>query len=407
MQKAIKHFLGYLQFVVIRFREDRCFQVAGSLTYTTTLSLVPLITVAVSLFSTFPAFSELLGYLEDFVQDNMLPDAAEKVITVYMGEFSQKAAKLNAMGIAILAVTATMLMLTIDRSFNKIWRVQRPRSLLLRFLTYWAVLSLGPLLIGASLSMTSYLVSISGGIGNGAETLGKHLLKFLPLFLTSIAFMLLYLIIPNRYVSFRDALIGGLIAGITFALMERSFALYIANVPTYTIVYGVFASIPILLIWLYLSWVVVLVGAVITATLPHFKDYHFHMNKLPGSSFYEALVILRALVIAQRTGRSLKVKEIRNQTHMSIDQCEEILEALSRAGWAAKLSTNGWVLTSDAENIKFADVFARFVYAPPLFVKELQDDRLSQMLIDFSKKCEERMQVSLKQVFDERPKGLS
>ncbi|MDO9064350.1 MAG: YihY family inner membrane protein, partial [Sulfuricella sp.] len=164
MPQKFSRVTPFLLLVRRRFKEDRCVQFAASLTYTTLLALVPIVTIALTVLSAFPVFTDLMAQLKAFILGNFVPISAGKIISVYMQQFSQKAAHLTALGIGLLAVTAFVLMLTIDHAFDVIWRVRRKRPLLRRFLIYWAALTLGPLLIGASLSLTSYLVSIPLGL---------------------------------------------------------------------------------------------------------------------------------------------------------------------------------------------------------------------------------------------------
>lgn len=212
MSRSLHDYFGFMRFLARRFDEDRCIQIASSLTFTTLLSLVPLFAIALTVISAFPVFSDLMVQLKLFLLTNMVPEVAGKIITVYMQQFSEKAAGLTAAGIAGLAVTALMLMQTIEHAFNLIWRITTPRPLLQRVLTYWAVLTLGPVLIGASLSLTTYLLRYSLGYVTSMPTLGVTILKIAPLAIIILAFSLLYLAVPNRYVPLRHALIGGLVA---------------------------------------------------------------------------------------------------------------------------------------------------------------------------------------------------
>ena len=163
------------------------------------------------------------------------------------------------------------MMLTIDNAFNVIWRVTRPRPLVKRLVAYWAVLTLAPLLIGASLSLTSWLVGLSMGYGKHISSFGIVVLKILPVLFTTLAFTLLFRLVPNRYVPRRHALIGALVAAVMFETINRVFGYYVSHFPTYKLVYGAFASVPIFLMWIYLSWLTILFGAVITASLSHWR----------------------------------------------------------------------------------------------------------------------------------------
>ena len=254
-----------------RFREERCLQIASSLTFTTLLAIVPILTVALTLISAFPVFREQLQHVERFLVSYMLPESAA-ALAGYAEQFAANAARLTTVGLAFLFVTAIIVLLTIDRAFNQIWRVPRPRSTAQRFLIYWALLTVGPPLIGASLSVTYWLVGKSLGLVRDMPIAAEVMLDVVPLLLTATAFTLAYITIPNRRVLVRDAVTGGLLAAIAFEAMKRGFAFYITQFPTYKLVYGAFAGVPIFLLWIYLSWLVVLIGAVTAAVMPEWRE---------------------------------------------------------------------------------------------------------------------------------------
>jgi membrane protein len=361
----VRQFKLLANFVVLvyrRFKEERCFQLCGSLTFTTLLALVPLITIMLTVVTAFPVFDEIVQTLRSFVTVNMVPEASSSLITVYMQQFSDNAARLTALGIVLLAVTSIMLMLTIDRAFNTIWRVKRPRPLIQRVLIYWSVLTVGPLLVGGSLSLTSWLVTQSMGLGKQAPELTIAVLKLVPLMLTSVAFGFLYRTVPNRQVTVLDAAVGGIIAAFAFEAMKIGFGHFLAKIATYKLVYGTFASLPIFLMWIYLSWVVVVFAAVITAVLPYWRTGGVLLKQPPGSQFVEAVDILKLLYRAYGDGRVLNLQQLRMAVRLSWEDAEAILDKLVMAGWVAKLQGNGWVLARDAGAIRVGDVFRMFVF---------------------------------------------
>jgi membrane protein len=261
-----RHLVAFALEVPRRLFEDRLTQSAGSLTYTTLLASVPLVTVALSLATAFPVFETAMAALQEYVIENFLPDAGLGVLADQIDEFTARAGSLTAIGLGILGVTAVMLMLTIDDTLNRIFRVERKRPLVQRITMYWAVLSLGPLLIGLGLSMTSALVVNSFGMLN-LDRAAEYVLRGLPFLLTWAALASLYILVPNRRVAVTDALLGGFLAGIVFELAKRGFAVYVSHFPTYTLIYGAFATLLIFLVWLYVSWLIVLAGATFTAML--------------------------------------------------------------------------------------------------------------------------------------------
>ena len=343
-----------------RFYEERALQTAGSLTYTTLLSLVPLFTVALAVATAFPVFDQTMGALQVFILDNFLPDARGiDTIADEITSFTKNAGRLTAIGLGFFIVTSVMLMMTIDVSLNRLFRVQRQRPMLQQVLMYWAVLTLGPVLIGGSLSMTSFAVGASFGwlrLGYVADLV----LGVLPFVFTCAALTLLYSVVPYRSVRARDALIGGILAGIAFELAKRGFAVYLARFPTYTLIYGAFATIPIFLLWLYMSWVVVLAGATLTAMLP---AYRFAEGKpIPGRDLMDALAVLSVLARAQNKGGPVRLSQVSNQVRLMPHRCEAALERAARLGWTARTEKDSWVLARDADTIRVIDIFRKFAF---------------------------------------------
>jgi membrane protein len=350
----------FILHVLRRFQEERCLQVASSLTYTTLLSLVPLVTVALTLISAFPAFQEFTSHVDDFLSENVLPEPISDVISRYLEEFTEKAARLTALGIAGLAITSFLLMYTIERAFNVIWRVRRGRGVAQRVVMYWSILTLGPALIGASLTMTTFVISRSMGWAESAW-IGDTALKLIPPLFTIAAFTLLYYIVPSRPVQPTHALIGGLVAGVSFEVMKRGFALYVALTPTYTIVYGAFATIPVFLVWIYASWVVTVLGAVVAALLPDYRLLRGDRRAPVGVAFAEALQVLRVLVRCQRRSETPDVRRICERAGVTREACEAVLEHLCEAGWVTRAAGWRWVLACDPDTVSIAEIHRGFV----------------------------------------------
>src|SRR5687767_988648 len=353
-------FADFCLAVFWRFYEERALQTAGSLTYTTLLSLVPLITVALAVATAFPVFDETIGALQPFLLENFLPDAQGiDTIADQITAFSSNAGRLTAIGLVFFFVTAVMLMMTIDTSLNRLFRVQRSRPMLQQVLMYWAVITLGPVLIGLSLSMTSFAVGASFGWLR-LSIVADAVLGVLPFLFTCAALTLLYAIVPYRHVRARDALIGGVLAGIVFELAKRGFAIYLTRFPTYTLIYGAFATIPIFLVWLYTSWVVVLAGATLTAMLPAYR--YAEGRPIAGRDFVDALLVLSVLARAQAQGGAVRLRQISDQLRLMPHRCEAVLERAARLGWTARTEKDGWVLARDADTIRVADLYRAFAF---------------------------------------------
>jgi membrane protein len=296
------------------------------------------------------------------VLENVLPEAEGlSALADQINSFTERAGQLTAIGVAGLALTGVMLMMTIDESLNRIFRVRRRRSLGLRLLTYWAVITLGPLLVGGSLSITSYLVGVSFGYINLPRE-AQYPLGVLPFILTCGALALLYIAVPYRHVAWRHGLVGALFAGVLFEIAKRGFAFYISNFPTYAFIYGTFATILIFLLWLYVSWMVVLIGATLTAMLPGWRNIGSEVNRAPGRELAEALDVLGVLTRAQSEGRTMSIMRIARETGMLPYRAEAILERGAALGWVAKGEKDLWLLARNADSIKVDDVYRAFVY---------------------------------------------
>jgi membrane protein len=269
------------QAVARRFAGDRCSRVAGALSYTTLFALVPLSAVVVAVVSVFPVFRPVMDTVQEFVYGNFVPATGE-VVRKYLQQFALNAGKLTAWGLLLLVAAALMVMATIERTFNDIWHVPQTRKRLHRFLAYWALLTLGPILIGVSLTVTSYLMSLPLFSGNAALS-GFRAFAFglLPPFSEWLAFVLLYTIVPNHPVRLRHALAGGLFAMVLFEVAKRGFGYFVVTIPSYRLLYGALAALPLFLIWIYLSWVVILLGAVLTAALPEWVNRLFPVANSP------------------------------------------------------------------------------------------------------------------------------
>jgi membrane protein len=381
-----------------RFDEERCLQIASSLTYTALLALVPILTVALTMMSAFPVFRELTYHIETFVVANMLPESAES-IAAYTEKFADNAARLTAVGLAFLFVTAMIVLQTIDRAFNQIWRVPRSRPTVQRVFVYWAILTVGPVLVGASLSLTSWLVSQSLGLVKDLPLAGEAVLKVVPIGLTGIAFSLLYFALPNRRVLARDALSGGFLAALAFEWMKHGFALYITHFPAHTVIYGAFASVPIFLLWIYLSWVVVLCGAVAAAVMPEWRDRASRVEPVPGGQFLEALQVLRILWEAHRAGEVVEVSRLHAALRLPVDRVEAVLDSMSSARWVGRVG-RGWTLTKDASGISVADLYRHFVFrAGPRLAARPSGEELDRLALELTGGIEERMKLPLEELF--------
>ena len=267
--KKIIH--GYLVYLLGRFHEDRILYYSGYLSYVTLLSMVPLLAVVFSFFSIFPVFEKLKEEVEEFVFRNFVP-ALGDVVQEQILSFVENATRMTPLGLLVLLIIAVLLLSSIDHTLNQIWHVRKNRGLIVSYSIYLVVLITSPFLLGTSLAATSYLVSLSGIEEGSALFLIKLLLSSLPFLGSFLFFLLLYIIVPHTKVHFWSAVSGALIATLLFEISKSAFALYFIHFPVYQVIYGALAVIPLLFIWVFISWVVVLVGAQIAASLDGFLE---------------------------------------------------------------------------------------------------------------------------------------
>jgi membrane protein len=240
---------------------------ASSLSFTTLLALVPMATVMFAFVAQFPVFQRFVNALEGFVLRNLLPGSTSTVVHEYILAFAAQAARLTGVSIAAIAVTALLAMATVEREFNVIWGVQKQRPLARRIVVYLLVLTVVPVSIGASISLTTWLVGESLAAVPLRKTSAAIVLRTLPFVFAAAGLTLLYKAVPARSVRWSQALAGGVAAALAIEAAKYAFAWYVTKVATYELVYGALASLPVFLLWIYLGWVVVLAGAAISATL--------------------------------------------------------------------------------------------------------------------------------------------
>ncbi|WP_424859557.1 YihY family inner membrane protein [Tepidimonas sp. HKU77] len=345
-----------------RLARDRLGVAAGSLTFTTTISLVPLLTVALAIFSAFPAFARVEQRLQRWMVEALVPESIARQVSSALWQFSANAAKIGWSGALVLLITALALVLTIDRQLNDIWRVRRLRPLAQRVLVYWALLTLGPLCLAAALSASSYALSVSKGWLPAVHAGVRWLLDIGGFALVVLGVAALYRYVPNAPVRLRHALVGGVFVAIAFELAQQALAWYLRTVPTYSAVYGAFATLPILLVWLYLLWLIVLLGAVIVAYLPSLLAGVARRGDTPGWPFQLALELLAALDAARAAPRpGLSVPQLARRLRVDALQLDEPLSALQALGWVGQLSDDEgrWVLLVDLHERHLGDLAQR------------------------------------------------
>jgi membrane protein len=402
MRKNLRDIIVLIRFIAARFVQDRCAETAASLTFTTLLSLVPMVTIALTVFSAFPVFEDFSAQIKTFLMQNLMPENAGKIITQYMQQFAESATRLTTMGVLFLGVTAMLMMLTIDKAFNVIWRVIRPRPLVKRLIVYWAVLTLAPLLIGASLSLTSWLVGLSMGYAKHMPLFGMGVLKILPVLFTTMAFALMFRLVPNRHVPRAHALTGAIVAAIVFESMNRLFGYYISHFPTYKLVYGAFASVPIFLMWIYLSWLSILLGAVIAASLSHWRA-PATQNLTPAAQLLDALRILQFMSKCLEQGKVATLSELSKSLFLGYDVLENILEKLANVDMVSKAEGDGWLLMRSPNHIRASELLRVFVLDSDSLPVEQNGEPLQQWLVSCDVQLENVADTTLQDLFSRSP----
>lgn len=373
------------RFAARRAGEVRLQQVAGSLTFTTVLSIVPLFAVGLALFSAFPLFSEYREALQ-VLAAKTLPKQIGDTVLNYVAEFASQAGRLTAAGLIFLAVSALAMIMTVDHALNDIWQVRNRRPLWQRLLIYWAILTLGPIVMGASVTASSFLWTPSAEELRRVPWLVRVLLDYTPVLLTGFAFAALYVFVPNRPVRWKDALIGGFVAAVLSELLRAGFASYVARGSVRSI-YGAFAALPLFLLWIYFSWYVLLFGAAITSTLPRLRATRFSDEVRAGNAFITALAMLRPLLAAPRAAPALPLEALAAGARTDLVDAEQLLETLERLGYVRRLagtrrrgSASEWLLACDPQQMSLRPLFERSAVDPRNLLLALDAEGLGSLL---------------------------
>ncbi len=399
----------FARFSIHQFYRQRGLQIASSLAYATLLSLVPLVTVMFGFLSGLPIFADMGDSIQTFIFNNFAPAFGDSV-RQYLNEFSSKASKLTGTGIIVLVAIALMLMATIDAALNTIWHVRKRRNPVARFLVYWAIISLGPILLGIGLVSTSYILSLPAlnevDVSLGFE-LKARLISWLPFLTTSVAFSLIYILVPNCYVSRRNAMIGGFIAAVLFELAKYGFGIYVRSVPSYEAIYGAIAIIPTFLVWIYMSWVIVILGAHITFCLSAFRlDAWRYGEKDADWNFIDAFMVVSALWRSQREGLPLSTARLHKyRVKLPQFQVNEIMGVLEGANWVQGTAGGSWILSRDLAEVSLMDLHRIIPRRLPLDTarqdKNTQLARLCEILGQHNNEKEALLDISMRDLLND------
>lgn len=305
-----------IQYIARRFWQEGFVDRAAGLTFTTLLALVPLLTISFAVLRLFPVSHKVSEEVQDFIFVNFVP-ASGKVIQSYLQNFVNQAAHLSAFGLIFLMIVSIMLLITVEKTFNGVWQVQGQFRGMTSFLKYWAILTLAPVFLGLSFAASSYVLSFFHAQAAIAPAL-DYLLNTAPFLLGMMGFILLYVVVPNSTVAFRHALLGGIFSALIFELIKRGFIVYLKLFPTYEFLYGALAAIPIFLLWIYLCWLNVLLGALFTYSLS--LDFQHQTTNL-HEPFITALLVLEQLHHAQLDAKSMMLTDLQTCTALRNKSC--------------------------------------------------------------------------------------
>jgi len=399
----------FLRYAIRRYVNDRCFEYSASLTFTTLLAFVPMMAIALAILSQFPIFDDIRLNLHAFLLESFLPETGTAVVE-QLEQFTKNAGKLSAVGAAGLAIAVFVLLVSIENAFNDIWHVAVPRPVMWRILAFWTVFTLGPILLGLSVTLSSYLFTTAqaAGVEQWTGPVGRST-ALLPPVLEFASFVLLYGTIPNRPVKVKHAVAGAVVAVILFEALKKGFGFYVVTFPTYQTIYGAMAVIPIILIWVYMAWAVGLFGAVICASLTEWTAQRAIAGTpqfAPGMRLSVALSLLAELRQASVRGEVLLRAEVLKKLNLSAFVVETILGQLGDARYATPVGRDGWVLAKDLDEITIYDLYPdldlhvggdAFRWMP----SEPWTRRAGSSIADFDDIGRECMGVRLKELFSE------
>ncbi|MEX0729282.1 MAG: virulence factor BrkB family protein [Aquisalimonadaceae bacterium] len=402
---GLEELAGFLRYLVRRFVDDDCLNAAATLAYTTLLSLVPLFAVSFSVLTAFPVFENFNDRVQDFLFNNLVPASGE-VVQSHLQDFARRAAGLTAAGMIGIMVAAVLMMGAIDKALNRIFRVTRQRRRVQSFMVYWTVITVGPFLVAFSLLLSSYLVALTEVAGvDPAGGVRQMLLNAAPVLAILAAFTFLYSAVPNRRVPLLHALAGAAFAAMLFELAKRGFAYFVTSFPSYEAIYGAMATLPIFLVWIYLSWVVVLLGAVFTQSLGTFREGRQGSLSDPRQALLLAVRLTGDFWRAQQSGRTLGKDELlRLEPEAGDLAVQEAINDLQRARVIRRTEDGQWMLARDPSTFTLLDLYrgAPFVLADVpehLREKNAWNRQIGALLRDAMEGVEQALAKPLQTIF--------
>lgn len=374
----------FARFLWKRFLDDGLFQASASLAYTTVFALVPLAMVVFGVLSAFPVFDHWSGQLSDYVFSNFVPDAARAVET-YLRQFSASAGQLTVAGVIILVISLLITLHSIEVTFNQIWRVASTRPRLSRFLVYWTVLTLGAMLAATSLAVSARFFALPLFSTPQGSWLADLSLSLAPTLIEFTAVLLMYRVVPHHTVKLRHAAAGALLASALLDLVKWGLGVYLGSFQSYQKIYGTVAFVPIFLLWIYLSWVAVLLGASLASSLAAFRYQPVSMRLPAGYEFYGVLRLLGRFQQAREEGRGLHTDDMLRREPMLTDSLvQQILHSLDNIRMVRRDEQGEWLLARDLDTVSLGELYEACQFRIPITEAHLpcQDDSLGQAAIE-------------------------
>ena len=368
----------FFRFLWARFLGDDMFQAAGALSYTTVFALVPLSIVVFGVLSAFPVFDRWSDQLSDYVFSNFVPSSARAVET-YLRQFSSNAGQLTAAGIVALVISLLITLSSVETTFNRIWRVPTARPKFARFLVYWTVFTLGSLVAATSLALSTRFFAMAIFATQPGQWLESLLVQVTPFAIEVVAFAAIYKVVPHRTVLWRHAFAGSLLAALVFEMVKWGLGVFIGNFSSYGKVYGTLAFLPIFLVWIYLGWSSILLGASLAASMSAFRYQPASMRLPAGYEFYGLLRMLGRFAQARERGQGLHSQDIQQLEPMLTDALvQELLAELCKIGLVQRAESGEWLLARDLDSMTLADLYESCQLRVPIAEAHLpcRDDAL-------------------------------
>ena len=392
----------FVSLLTERYVDDRCQATAAALTYQTLFAVVPLLTVMYAIFNAFEAFSSLSSMVEGFVFDNVVPENVV-VLQDYLRDFSTQARNLGAPSLIFLGVTAFLMLFTIERTFNEIWRVREPRHGFQRFLMYWAVLSLGPILVGVGFAISTYIMSLPLITGMTDYT---GALRYVPILLSASMFTLMYVAVPNCAVSFKHAVVGGIIVAVAFEMAKYLFG-FVMSRSSFELIYGAFAAVPLFLLWIYISWTIILMGAELVKGLGVFRPDGGVTLEAP---LFQMVIILEMFYRAHQLGEVVMEEDVRQQgARIDLERWNDYRQCLLELDLIRVVEKGGLILARDLSEVSFWDLYQRLSWPMPLQVKGdgVWERKLGEEIRNITEHNQTLLKTDLESLFRLQPQPLA